>query len=295
MNFRAKVLVTGANGQLGQELQRLCSDLKLDNFAFYTSNNWDITDFGKSRLIISEHTPTVLINLAAYTKVDQAEVEKDLCYLVNRDAASNLSSLCAEFNAKLIHISTDYVFHSVLDEAISPNAIKNPKGIYAKSKSEAENQILRNHPDSIIIRSSWIYSEFGNNFVKTMLRLSKSNSKISVVDDQIGSPTYAYDLALVLLRLVKGISEKRYSEISGVFHYANKGQTSWFHFAKKIFEFCNKAITIEPISTKQFNALAPRPPFSVLDCSQTEAALNIDIPFWQDSLKNCLQRLNCKV
>lgn len=287
-----KVLVTGGNGQVGMELKELSRQSALLDYAFFSGSEWDITNDSQSKKIISEESPRILINLAAYTKVDQAEKEKDLCYSVNAKAPKMLASLTRENGVIMIHISSDYVFHSQHGPPIKPNQILNPAGVYANSKAMAEKEILEKNPDSIIIRSSWIYSTYGHNFVKTMIGLSKKHTEIKVVNDQIGSPTYAADLAEFINLLCNRLISGRPSAIPNFLHYSNKGSVSWFDFAKEIFKLTNAQTHVLPITTEEFNAPAPRPKYSVLDCTETESIFEMEIPGWQESLMRCISKLN---
>lgn len=287
-----KVLVTGGNGQVGMELKELSRQSALLDYAFFSGSDWDITDDSQSKKIISEESPRILINLAAYTKVDQAEKEKDLCYSVNAKAPKMLASLTRENGVIMIHISSDYVFHSQHGPPIKPNQILNPAGVYANSKAMAEEEILEKNPDSIIIRSSWIYSTYGHNFVKTMIGLSKKHTEIKVVNDQIGSPTYAADLAEFINLLCNRLISGRPSAIPNFLHYSNKGSVSWYDFAKEIFKLTKAQTQVLPITTEEFNAPAPRPKYSVLDCTETESIFEMEIPGWLESLKRCISKLN---
>ncbi|MBK9272574.1 MAG: dTDP-4-dehydrorhamnose reductase [Saprospiraceae bacterium] len=282
-----KILVTGASGQLGQELNVLQSPL---NYTFYKRQDWPIEDYAKTDRILSKEQPALLINLAAYTKVDLAEEDQKNCFNINRDAAANLALKCLEYGTQFIHLSSDYVFHKSSGPPSKPDSPKNPEGVYAKSKSEAEDLILQYNPDSIIIRSSWIYSTFGHNFVKTMLRVSQTKNTIRVVNDQVGSPTYGSDLAHFLDHISQLFLQHQIWH-QGIHHYSNHGQISWYDFALKIFELANIEIEVVPISSESLGAKAPRPNYSVLDCSQTETIFKIKIPYWQESLKICLKKL----
>jgi dTDP-4-dehydrorhamnose reductase len=287
-----KILVTGANGQVGMELRQISSDANSLKYIFYNSSEWDITDEDQCKRILLEESPQILINLAAYTKVDLAEKEPELCFRVNSKAPQFLAALSNAHGIKMIHISSDYVFHALQGPPIDTKQTLNPAGVYAHSKARAESFVLESNPSAIIVRSSWIYSSFGHNFVKTMIALSKSHSEIKVVNDQIGSPTYAGDLANFLNTLCLKLAINKDYTYPNVLHYANRGAVSWFDFAKKIFELIQQNTRVIPISTEEFNAPAPRPRYSVLDCSETEHIFNIRIPEWQDSLKSCISKMN---
>ncbi|MEP7195468.1 MAG: dTDP-4-dehydrorhamnose reductase [Saprospiraceae bacterium] len=288
-----KVLVTGSEGQLAREINQLKIE-GLNNeyeFFFFNKQEWDITNEALSNQLINHIQPNILINTAAYTKVDQAEIDKDLCFNINSKAPALLARICKPRDIKFFHFSSDYVFNGQnQNEILFEDSPKNPKGIYAESKSLAENLIIDANPEAIIIRSSWIYSSFGNNFVKTMLRLAKEKTEIRVVNDQIGSPTYAFDLAKLVFNMISSIAKNK-KDIVGLYHYSNEGSTSWFDFASEIFLQRGVRTTLIPISTLEFNSPAPRPAYSVLNCNKIKLALKIEIPFWKDSLKKCLQKL----
>ncbi|MBL7824367.1 MAG: dTDP-4-dehydrorhamnose reductase [Saprospiraceae bacterium] len=285
------ILVTGADGQVGSELKELANNSNNLSWFFFNKSEWDISSQQKTEEILSLYLPNVLINTAAYTKVDLAEKEPELCYEINTVSVQILASACIEKNIKFIHFSSDYVFHSEKPDPIKEDMPLHPKGIYADSKAKSEALIALINPQAIILRSSWIYSYYGHNFVKTMLKLGKINNQVSVVNDQIGSPTYALDLANMLIFLIDHLRTEGIDSIQGVFHYSNEGSLSWYEFACEIFTHCNLPVKVIPISTKVFNAPAPRPKFSVLDCSKIKTTLGISIPFWKDSLHHCLNRL----
>ncbi|MBK7305303.1 MAG: dTDP-4-dehydrorhamnose reductase [Saprospiraceae bacterium] len=285
------ILVTGAHGQVASELKnlvKLSSDIK---WIFFDRQEWDISSVQKTEEILSAHQPNILINTAAYTKVDLAEKEPDMCYKINTNSVQMMAIACRKRGIKFIHFSSDYVFHAETSDPIKEDSPLHPIGVYARSKAEAEALLTLADPEAIIIRSSWIYSYYGHNFVKTMLKLGKSNIEIRVVNDQIGSPTYAFDLANMLVVLVSRLREKGMDSVKGFFHYSNSGSLSWYDFACEIFEHCVMQVKVIPISTEIFNAPAPRPKYSVLDCEKIKTTLNIDIPNWKDSLHHCLNRL----
>jgi len=284
------ILVTGANGQVGKELKEISLKNSSLRYLFYGKEEWPIEDEQLTDQILLKNKPKLVVNLAAYTKVDQAEIEIKECLKINRDAAINLSKCCANLGVKFIHISSDYVFNEPLSTPIQPTTSKNPQGIYAISKSQSEDGILLKDKDALIIRSSWIYSFYGHNFVKTMLKLAEKNQEIRVVNDQIGSPTYAADLAEFLNFIANQyiLFNKWYP---GIFHYANQGQTSWYEFAQKIFLLGKLNVKTTPITTSEFITKAVRPKYSVLDCSDTIKTFGIEIPFWEDSLQICIDKI----
>lgn len=288
----SNILVSGANGQIGLELISVISSKPIPNyeFIFLDKSNWDISNPQQTKEIIHHYKPSIIINTAAYTNVDKAESEVEECIRINATAVKNLAQECTLNNIKLIHFSSDYVFNDPnASLPLKENHPKNPQGIYALSKSKAEDYILEFNPTAIIIRSSWIYSTWGHNFVKTMLRLSTQHNELKVVNDQLGSPTYAFTIAELCHHI---ISNDKVMKMQGIFHYANEGSVSWNDFAKEIFLQSKIKISVLPISTKEYNAKAPRPLYSVLDCSKIKNELGILIPTWQESLSLCLQKMN---
>ena len=281
------VWVTGSKGQLGQEIK---NNLKKgnSNFLFTKKNDIDITKKEDIERFIKLNKIKVIINCAAYTNVDDAEKNTELAFGVNSDGVLKLVKCCEKFNTKLIHISTDFIFDSNKNIPIKENETPNPFCTYAKSKYQGEQYILNSSIDSIIIRSSWIYSEFGNNFLKNIMKISKKKKSISVVNDQIGSPTYANDLAVVCILFVK-----KYITITGqnIFNYSNLGECSWYDFAVEIKKNAKLNCNINPIKTEDFHSLAKRPKYSVLDKSKIKRELGIEIPFWKDSLKICINKI----
>ena len=280
-----KILVTGANGQLGNEIKNICGNYKNYIFLFTDVNDLNISNYDEVRCFIKDNQIKNIINCAAYTKVDDAEKEPELAYKINHLAVENLANLAKKEKCKFIHISTDYVFdgytHNAYDETCTPN----PLSIYGKSKLNGELAIFKNNvPNSVIIRTSWLYSKFGKNFVKTILNLSGNSEAIKVVSDQIGSPTNASDLAKVILDILPKIE----NNLPELYHYSNNGVCSWYDFAKAIFEIkkINKAVI--PVSTKFNKYKAPRPKISMLDNRLICNKFNLDSIHWFDSLKRSL-------
>ena len=281
------VWVTGSKGQLGQEIKNNLNKSN-SNFLFTSKKEIDITKKNDVERFIKLNKIKVIINCAAYTNVDDAEKNTELAFRVNSDGVLKLVQCCEKLNSKLIHISTDFIFNSIINKPINENKIPNPTCIYAKSKYDGEQHILNSSIDAIIIRSSWIYSGFGKNFLKTIIKISNKKKNISVIDDQIGTPTYADDLAKICIIFVK-----RYKKIKSqdIFNYSNLGECSWYDFAIEIKKNANLKCFIKPIKTQDFNSLAKRPRYSVLDKSKIEKELGIKIPFWKDSLKNCIKKI----
>jgi dTDP-4-dehydrorhamnose reductase len=281
-----KVLVTGANGQLGSEIKELASNYS--NFEFLFT---DIVDFplDKEAEIIANFNriqPSVVVNCAAYTAVDKAEQDVEVADAINHLAIQTLAKLCHGSGAKLIHVSTDYVFDGTSPIAYKEDDIPNPKSVYGVTKLAGEIACQKECPESIIIRTAWVYSEFGNNFVKTMLRLMSERETLSVVNDQIGSPTYAADLAQVILTILDGTKWE-----SGMYHYSNEGEISWFDFANDIKEIANKSCEIIGIPAANYPTPAERPAYSLLDKSKIKEVYGIEPIDYKISLKKMMARL----
>jgi len=288
------VLVTGASGQLGQAIQFIANQYTNITFVFCTSKELDITNLASCKNIFSKIKPEYCINTAAYTAVDKAESEPEKAYSVNVEGAKNIAEVCQEYNATLLHISTDFVFDGDSSKLGMTNGyteedIPNPTGVYGQTKLDGEKTIQAIFKNYFIIRTSWVYSQFGNNFMKTMLRLASERDTISVVNDQIGTPTNAIDLAEVLLEI---IIKTRNSQLAtrnfGIYNFSNEGQCSWYDFAKKIFEINNVTIDLKPISTSSFPTPAKRPKYSVLDKTKIKNTFGIAILDWDESLKTII-------
>lgn len=275
------VLITGANGQLGLALQSIAAQYPEIRFCFASSAKADITDKATLTEVFNELKPDVCINAAAYTAVDKAEIEPEKAELVNVTGVANLAEICKNFNTTLIHISTDFVFDGEKQTPYIETDSTHPTGVYGLTKLRGEQAIANCWEKHFIVRTSWLYSEFGNNFYKTMLRLASERDTLNVVDDQIGTPTYAVDLAEALLKIVAG----RNSEY-GIYHYSNEGVASWYDFARAIFALHELEVTLNPIPTTAFPTPAKRPKYSVLDKSKIKAAFGLSIPDWQTSLKS---------
>ncbi|SHG69216.1 dTDP-4-dehydrorhamnose reductase [Flagellimonas flava] len=276
-----KILVTGASGQLGStfkalESKGLANELDFD---FKSASELDITDFDAVRNVLVASNYAYCINCAAYTNVDKAESENDLAYQVNVTGARNLAMNCNESNTILIHISTDFVFDGFLNTPYLEEDIARPIGFYGDTKYKGERAIVGNLEEHFIIRTSWLYSEFGHNFMKTMVRLGTERDELAVIYDQVGTPTYALDLAQVVLHIINA-----HSIDYGVYHYSNEGVSSWYDFAKTIFDLYNLDVDLKPIRSEEFPTPAERPKFSVLDKSKIKNTFNLQIPHWKDSL-----------
>ncbi len=286
-----KVLITGSDGQLGRELRSLENKYNSLSFIFTDLGELDITNTVQLRSFINKHKPDFLVNCAGYTSVDRAEEEPDLAMKLNADAVQNIVDAIANTNCRLIHISTDYVLNGRTDKALKETAIPNPESVYALTKLKGEQAALT-LSSSIVIRTSWLYSSYGKNFVKTILRLSLEKERIQVVNDQIGTPTYAADLAAAILEIITGISANPDSSNGGVYHYSNTGLCSWYEFALKIKELKGLDLEIVPVTSDQYPLPAKRPPFSVLDKEKITKYFSISIPDWANSLDKCLQLLD---
>ncbi|MCH2045640.1 MAG: dTDP-4-dehydrorhamnose reductase [Saprospiraceae bacterium] len=289
-----RILVTGANGQVGQEIQSLKNKFSNYHFYFTDREQLDIGNKEEVQTYFAQHKFDYCINCAAYTAVDKAEEEKDRAYTVNVTGAENLALACHIQGTRLIHLSTDYVYHN--DEQNQPFREEDetsPKGIYAATKLEGEQKAQAACQQTMIVRTSWVYSSFGHNFVKTMLRLGTKLPKLTVIFDQIGTPTYANDLAATLLNIIQQVEEapEKLKDFSQVYHYSNEGVCSWFDFAKSIFHFNNIDCHVTPIETKDYPTAAARPHFSLLNKAKIKKVWGIEIPYWKDSLAVCLQRL----
>lgn len=287
------ILVTGANGQLGSELRRATKDHEANlNFIFTDVEELDITKLQAVDQFVKDNNIKYIINCAAYTAVDKAEDNIELCYKINKDATRNLGVAATNNNAKVIHISTDYVFDGTGNKPYLETDPVNPTSVYGKSKQEGEAVLLEACPDSIIIRTAWLYSIYGNNFVKTMIRLGKERDTLNVVADQTGSPTNAADLAKTIVRILDH-SESNNHFKAGIYHYSNEGITSWFDFTVAIHKYAGiKNCKVNPITTDQYPTKATRPQYSVLDKSKIKTTFDLNIPQWEDSLKICIQELN---
>lgn len=278
------VLVTGANGQLGQSLQFIAEKHPEIEFVFCDSEKLDITDYDNVNDVFNEFIPDYCINAAAYTAVDKAELEPEKAYSINVLGPQNLSKLCKINNTVLVHISTDFVFDGTKTTPYTELDKPNPTGVYGQTKLDGEIAIQDIWEKHYIVRTSWVYSQFGNNFMKTMLRLGSERDSLSVVNDQIGTPTNAVDLAEVLVAIITK-NAKQNTEHYGIFNFSNEGQCSWYDFAKKIFEFNNININLQPIPTTSYPTPAKRPAFSVLDKSKIKSIFGIEIKNWEVSLR----------
>lgn len=286
MKKKNRILVTGSSGQLANEIKLISGFLKNQSFIFLNSDQLDITNLDDVVKVFKKLNISDVINCAAYTNVDKAENEFDKAYDVNCNGIKNLLQAVGDKNGRLIHFSTDYVFDGKSSIPYKEKDATNPKSNYGKTKLLGEKEIIKSDVDSIIIRTSWLYSRYGNNFVKKMLNLSKNNKIISVVNDQKGSPTYAHNLAQATLQIL--INTNHISKNGKVYHYCDNGIVSWFDFAKEIFKIKNVKIKINPVASTKFKTLAKRPSFSVLENKKIIKDFYVETFDWKFSLKKCL-------
>lgn len=278
-----KILVTGGSGQLGQCLKKISKDFSQFEFAFTDSNTLDITNATQVQDYFSDFKPDFCVNAAAYTAVDLAEKESELAFRINAEGVSNLAKACSEIGAVLVQISTDYVFDGETNLPYDEEDFTSPQGIYAKSKREGEILALEENPKTVVIRTSWLYSEFSKNFVKTMLTLFAQKEIMGIVNDQFGQPTNANDLAQAIMKII--LSEKIEP---GILHFSNYPETTWFHFAQKIAEFSKSKIKLNPITTSEFPTPAKRPARSTMCLDKIEKDYNVELKHWENSLEECI-------
>ncbi|MCX6075022.1 MAG: dTDP-4-dehydrorhamnose reductase [Campylobacterales bacterium] len=282
------ILVTGATGQLGNEINALSGSYPHHTFTFADRNILDLGNLCKLEDYFDANTFDAIINCAAYTAVDKAENDEELANTINHRAVSMMAKIAKKKEITLVHVSTDYVFNGQNYRPYVETDSTDPQGIYGRTKCDGENAILDVAPkNTIIIRTSWVYSSFGNNFVKTMLRLGKERDTLGVIFDQVGTPTYARDLGRVILDILPQIKNKA----PEIFHYSNEGAASWYDFAKAIFELSELQCTVNPITTDQYPTPARRPHYSLLNKSKIKEMFGITIPYWRDSLDECLKEI----
>lgn len=292
------ILVTGSNGQLGSEIRDLVlnDECLILNAEFYFTDHkmLDIIDKDAIETFCINNNIEVIINCAAYTAVDKAEEDKLNADKINHLAVKYLAEVSKEQNIKLIHISTDYVFDGLNFKPYTETDETNPNGVYGQTKLDGEKAMLEvNSKNAIIIRTSWVYSSFGNNFVKTILRLGKERDELAVIFDQVGTPTYARDLAKVILEIIQNSKFQIQNDVE-IYHYSDEGVASWYDFAKAIFEFSNIHCNVKPIETKEYPTPAVSPHYSLLNKTKIKSKYNITIPYWRDSLYKCLVKIGEK-
>ena len=280
------VLVTGSKGQLGNEIQVLAPSYPQFNFIFTDVEELDICNRQSVDDFFAAHKIDFLVNCAAYTAVDKAEEDKLMCFQINKDAVGHLGEASARHGVKMLHVSTDYVFDGKSYIPYTEEMPMSPASVYGQSKAEGEQLLVSVLQDAVIVRTSWLYSSFGNNFVKTMLRLGRERTSLQVVFDQVGTPTYAADLADALLQIISAGQL-----IPGVYHYSNEGVCSWYDFARSIFKLAKIECDVLPINSKDYPTKTPRPHYSVLNKQKVKSTYNLRIAHWEDSLRLCIQKL----
>ncbi len=280
------ILITGAKGQLGLSFQKISPNYSKHSFLFTDLPETDITSRSKLESLIQKQKIEAIINCAAYTAVDKAETKKEFAFHINAYGPKILAEVSKEYNLKLIHISTDYVFDGASTSPIKETYPTNPLGVYGQSKLEGELAIAAVGCDVVVVRTAWLYSEFGNNFVKTMLRLGKEKDTLSVVYDQVGTPTYATDLALAVMQIIDNGFNGYH-----IYHYSNEGVLSWYDFAYEIFALSGMKVHINPVESDQYPTPAKRPAYSVLSKEKIKS-IGIIVPYWKESLTQCLSILN---
>lgn len=280
------IVVFGASGQLGQCLKSVAEKEGMSSIYFPLKSEADILDVDLLKTIFETYKPFYSINCAAYTAVDKAEDEPELALKINETGVKNLSLLCLQYKSTLIHISTDFVFEGNKPRPLTETDETNPISVYGQTKLYGEKVVEALLKQYFIIRTGWLYSEYANNFVKTMLRLGAEKDELRIIADQVGTPTYAIDLASAILRIIN-IGNTTY----GIYHYSNEGVTSWYDFAKAIFEISGTTVKVIPIKTEEYITKAVRPAYSVLDKSKIKKNLQIEIPYWRDSLVICINML----
>ena len=280
------ILITGAKGQLGLSFQKISPNYSKHSFLFTDLPETDITSRSKLESLVQKHKIEAIVNCAAYTAVDKAETEKEFAFHINTYGPKILAEVSKEYNLKLIHISTDYVFDGASTSPIKETYPTNPLGVYGQSKLEGELAIAAVGCDVVVVRTAWLYSEFGNNFVKTMIRLGKEKDTLSVVYDQVGTPTYATDLALAVMQIIDNGFNGYH-----IYHYSNEGVLSWYDFAYEIFALSGMKVHINPVESDQYPTPAKRPAYSVLSKEKIKS-IGIIVPYWKESLTQCLSILN---
>ena len=284
-----KVLVSGANGQLGWELAQAAKLFPNFEFVFVDRNAMDLSNPSELSSIVNLFAPDAIINTAAYTAVDKAESENELAHTINAEAVATLARIAKQKNIPFITFSTDYVFNGNATSPYLTDTKLEPVNFYGKTKADGEQMAMAENENTIIIRTSWVFSSHGNNFVKTMMRLMKERDSLNIVGDQKGRPTYAKDLAHATIQILIALNKGK--QISGIYHYANAGETTWFGFAEKIKALTGLECDLKAITSDQFPTPAKRPNYSVLDTSKIENDLGIEIPSWEIALKQCINQL----
>ena len=292
-----RVLVTGKNGQLGQSIKKIVDEKKITNLSNYNFTfigreelNLEYIDSIRSYFDVNEFN--IIINCAAYTKVDKAEENQKQANLINHTSVKELATIAKTKNIKLIHISTDFVFNGLNKKPYTENDVTSPLNIYGETKLAGEKALMSiSKSDSLIIRTGWLYSEFGNNFVKTILNLAKKNDALDIVSDQFGTPTYAYDLAFLILHIINTDKFLQNNKSSEILHYSNEGKSSWYDFAKEIIGISGISCQLNPIGAKDYPLAAKRPNYSILSSKKVSEEYDVSIKHWKEALKICLKNL----
>lgn len=281
------ILITGSNGQLGNEMQQAAVRFPDFNYIYTDVAELDICDKSALDAFVKANNVNVIVNCAAYTAVDKAEDDVELCYKINRDAVRNIAEVATENKVKVVHVSTDYVFDGTNYLPYTEDMPVCPATVYGKSKLEGEQALLENCKESVILRTAWLYSSFGNNFVKTMIKLGTERDSLGVIFDQVGTPTYAADLADAILQLLRNETF-----VPGIYHFSDEGVCSWYDFTKTIHRMANITCDVKPIEAKDYPARTPRPHFSVLNKGKIKSTYGISIPHWEVSLEKCIGLLH---
>ena len=281
-----KIIVFGGLGQLGQCIKKIAEARNIESILFLDKVEGNILDTDILHQLFEREKPSFVVNCAAYTAVDKAEDEVDICRAVNKTGALNIALLCKAYSSVLVHVSTDFVFEGDIVDLLKEDDLAEPISIYGVTKLEGEIDIINTLPEHYILRTSWLYSEFANNFVKTMLKLGADRDQLNIIVDQIGTPTYAIDLAGAILDIIESGKDEY-----GIYHYSNEGAVSWFDFAKAIFDISGTQVKVYPIPTSEYPTKATRPKFSVMDKSKIKEVFQIEVPYWRDSLIKCIHAL----
>jgi dTDP-4-dehydrorhamnose reductase len=287
-----KILIIGREGQLGSTFYEQASRHSWAEFSYTTVETLDLMDSSAIEFFFQKKQYDFIINCAAYTAVDKAETDSDTAFRLNAEAPKALALEAAKMNARFIHISTDYVFGGHHTRPLKPDDLKTPDSVYGKSKLQGETNVMEQQPESMIIRTSWLYSQYGKNFLKTMLQLRKEKDFLKVVFDQTGTPTLADDLAETILTIIRKVTNDQCAFIPGEYHFSNEGVCSWYDFATAIFYETNTALKVFAVESDQFPTPAPRPAYSVMDKSKIKETYGIEISHWQESLRKCLKNMS---
>lgn len=282
----SNIVVFGASGQLGQCFKSIAEDQGISTIYFPGEGEANILDNDALKKVFETYKPDYCINCAAYTAVDKAEDEQEIALSVNKIGVKNLSKLCAEYNSTLIHVSTDFVFKGDKSRPLNEESVAEPISVYGQTKLDGEQVVSELLEKYFIVRTGWLYSEYANNFVKTMLKLGVERDELRIIADQVGTPTYAIDLAGFILNIIEAESDAY-----GIYHYSNEGVTSWYDFTKAIFDLSGTKTKVVPIKTEEYPTKATRPAYSVMDKSKAKRTFNIEIPYWRDSLSVCINNL----